>query len=1027
MKSAPNLAQGWVGLARASQTPMAMSQSGSLGPEREAYDVPDNFAGALADRYQIERELGRGGMATVYLASDLKHGRAVAIKVLSIDVAAAIGTERFQREIEIAARLSHPHIVPLHDSGVAGDRLYYVMPYIEGESLRARIDREQMLPLEDALRLVSEIASALGYAHHRGLVHRDIKPENVLLSDGLAMVTDFGIARVMSTEAGTALTKVGMTLGTPAYMSPEQITGESEIDGRADLYSLGCLLYEMLTGSPPFKGPWESLAYKHVSVPPQLVTEVRPGVPQHVVEAIAKVLAKRPTDRFDTAGHFIEALASSAAIASTLPLATRATKRAIPNTLPRERTRFIGREQELAECADLFVTTRLLTLTGLGGSGKTRLVVKLAEKLADGYPDGVYFADLAPLTEGIRVAETVAQLLGVREEAGSDLFDPLCKHISGKQLLLVLDNCEHLLSACAMLADTLLNASSEIRILATSQEGLGIDGERLFALRSLRVPSPDAALDVKEIAAAEAVKLFLDRAQIADQSFTLTEGNAVAVVEICRRLDGIPLAIELAAARVKILSVEQIRTKLDDRFRLLTGGSRTALPRHQTLRAAIQWSYDQLANEEQRLLRLLSVFAGGWTLNLVTQLTGDRADEFEVMDLLKRLVDKSLVLVEIGSDSQARYGLLETVRHYSLERLIEAGEADTVRKRHLDVFLNLAERAYTERIVREQEWAAVLEREIDNFRAALEVGRELDPEQYLQLSGALAWFWLVRSHLREGQDHLMAALAASSALPPRASRARALWGAAYTLLLQGDAAAALPWMEQALGMWREVGDVHEVALALEGIGWTQFLGGNDEPARATFEECLRLQRERGDPHLINRAMVALAQALVALHRVEEARPMASEIITFSKAHGDRRSEHFGWHYLADCALIEDKCEESLGLYQQSLVLAKEIGDRLETGFEVQGVAMSLAGLGDSEQALRLAGAAKAEWERIGAEAHIRFWDALLDHYLGAARHALGSEAADRAWNAGRSLSFDEAVSLALKASGSLTLKFESQL
>ena len=235
--------------------------------------VPESFARALADRYRIERELGRGGMATVYLAEDLKHRRWVALKLLSPEVGAAIGSERFRREIEIAARLSHPHIVALHDSGVAADRLFYVMPYIEGESLRARLDRDGRLPVEEALRLAREIASALGYAHRRGLVHRDIKPANVLLSDGIALVADFGVARATGRDETPALTSVGTTLGTPAYMAPEQIAASPDLDSRADIYSLGCLLYELLTGQPPFRGTFQALVHQHLSVAPPPVTD----------------------------------------------------------------------------------------------------------------------------------------------------------------------------------------------------------------------------------------------------------------------------------------------------------------------------------------------------------------------------------------------------------------------------------------------------------------------------------------------------------------------------------------------------------------------------------------------------------------------------------------------------------------------------------------------------------------------------------------------------------------------------------
>src|SRR5439155_8876135 len=479
-------------------------------------NAPEDLASALSKRYRFHRELGRGGMATVFLADDLKHGRQVAIKVLDREVALAIGSERFLREIEIVARLTHPHILPLHDSGAAGDHLYYVTPYIEGESLRERIDRERHLALEDALRLAREIASALGYAHHRGLVHRDVKPENILLSDGMALVADFGIARATNVSHERRHTTAGTAIGTPPYMAPEQITGSPELDCRADLYSLGCVLFEMLAGAPPFTGPDESLAYQHLSVTPRAVSELRPGLPARVSATVAKALAKSPADRYATAARFAEALATALVDAPDTPVTEQS--RRSPNNLPAERTSFVGRERELAECQRLFEDTRLLTLTGMGGCGKTRLALKLAEKWLDQQPDGVWFVDLAPLTDESRVAETIAVALGVQEHAGSSL-ESLRLHVRGKRLVVVLDNCEHLLSACATAVNALLDAESVVRVLATSRESLGVTGERLFAVRPLEVPPTGAAGDATRVESSEAVRLFVERAVLAPPGF----------------------------------------------------------------------------------------------------------------------------------------------------------------------------------------------------------------------------------------------------------------------------------------------------------------------------------------------------------------------------------------------------------------------------------------------------------------------------------------------------------------------------
>ena len=968
------------------------------------------------DRYRIERPIGRGGMATVYLAHDVRHNRPVAIKVMDLEVSKDIGRDRFLREIAIVARLSHPHIVPLFDSGAAGDHLYYVMPYVEGASLRAHLNQVGQLPTEEAVELARQIASALGHAHARGLVHRDIKPENILLADGMALVADFGIAR--STDAATledvtqVATMPGGVFGTPQYMSPEQAGGQ-EADARSDIYSLACVLFEMQAGQPPFVASTPDVLLRmHLTAVPRPVTDLRPSTPPGVARVIARGLAKLPADRFATAAQFAEALASATSELTPAPGTATPGAREILSNLPRPRTQFIGREKELAERARLLGEVRMLTLTGIGGGGKTRLAIRAAEDAIHEFPDGLWLVDLAPLTDGDRVLDTIAATLGVRQGAGEDRRAALNAWVQGRRLLLILDNCEHLLSGTAAAADELLAAGDGLRVMATSREALGIEGERLLNVGPLGAPAAGTH-DLEDVAASDAVVLFVDRARQVVRDFTLDNNNADAVADICRRLDGIPLAIELAAARVKVLSVDQIRGRIDDRFRLLTGGSKSALPRHQTLQATIGWSYDSLAPGEQHLLRLLSVFAGGWTLDTATSVYGEGADEFEVLDLLTHLVDKSLVIVSRKPKRDPRYSLLETVRQYAAERLVDEEDAAAVRRRHAEAFIALAERAYEGAIKEEALWSTALELEHDNLRTALGVLRESDPERCLQLSGALAWFWQGRSYLREGAEHVNAALEATPSSPARKARARALWGAAQLNAWQGDVETSLSRMDESLRMWRDLGDRREIALALEGLGWVQFRSGDDEQACATFEESLALQRESGDPHLINRATVGLAQVLVALERVDDVRAYASEILKFSQAHGDIRSEHSGWHYLADCALLEENCAEAHRLYRQSLDLARQIGDRIEIGFEVQGVAMSLAGLGHPRPALQLAGAIEAEWKRLGTDIRIRFWDALLDRYFEKARATLGEPAASEARTEGQALAFDEAVMQAL--------------
>src|SRR5216117_2725416 len=566
----------------------------------------ERLAEALADRYRLERPLGQGGMATVYLAHDLKHSRKVAVKVLRSDFGTAIGAERFLREIEIAAALNHPNFLAVHDSGEAAGLLYYVTPYVEGKTLRDRLQRDTRLPLEEALKIAREVADALDYAHQRGVVHRDIKPENILFQSGHAVVADFGIARAITAPGETrsaALTQPGVAIGTPDYMSPEQASGQRELDGRCDQYALACVLYEMLAGQPPFTGPTiESILLRQLTVQAPRITDFQPDVPKAVAAALARALAKAPAERFSGMAAFVEAIEAPEAPAGAPP--------------PAQLTSFIGRERETAAVQELLQSTRLLTLTGAGGSGKTRLALEVAGRVGAQYPDGVAWVELAPLSNPELVPHHVADALGVRRDGIRSAGDALLEALRDWEALLVLDNCEHLVDACARLAETLLRGCPRLRIMSTSREALGIGGERAWLVPALALPAVEAGKPVTRAvaAASEAIRLFVERTQAVRPSFELREDNVAAIAHICRRLDGLPLAIELAAARARVLDPQQIAARLDDVFGLLSAGSRTAAPRQRTLRGTIEWSHALLTEPERVLFRRLAIFAGGFTI-----------------------------------------------------------------------------------------------------------------------------------------------------------------------------------------------------------------------------------------------------------------------------------------------------------------------------------------------------------------------------------------------------------------------------
>ncbi len=629
---------------------------------------------------------------------------------------------------------------------------------------------------------------------------------------------------------------------------------------------------------------------------------------------------------------------------------------ALPNNLPIQLTSFIGREREIAEVKGVLSTTRLLTLTGAGGSGKTRLALQVSAEVLEELKDGVWFVELAAMSDPTLVPQTVASALSVREQSGRPVLTTLSDFLQPKHVLLVLDNCEHLVAVCGHLAETLLRACPTLRVLATSREVLGIPGEVIWRVPSLSLPDPRRPPSLEHLTQYEAVRLFVERAVYSQQGFALTNGNAPAVVQVCHQLDGIPLAIELAAARVKVLAVEQIAARLDDRFRLLIGGSRSVLPRHQTLRAAMDWSYDLLSEKERGLLRRLSVFAAGWTLEAAEVVcSGDGVEAAEILDLLTQLVDRSLVMVETQS-GEARYRLLETVRQYGWPKLVDSGESERLRRRHLDFFFRQADirHALAGAAIGQEitvAWAQRMETEHDNMRLALEWALgSVGAETALRLAVALHLFWDIRGYWTEGRKWLELALAAASGAPS-SLRAKAFHGAGLLAWYQGDNRRTVAQLEASVALHRDLGDKEGIANSLDILGIVAYRQGDYGRAEALLEESLMLNRELGHKTPFTLYLLGIVARLRGDYEQAEAR--GRESLALNRELGRKGSaaltlDSLGLlaYYRGDYTQAEVLCEEALALF-------RERADKFGTAGSLNTLALVACGQGDYRQAAAL--------------------------------------------------------------------------
>ncbi|GHO84950.1 protein kinase domain-containing protein [Dictyobacter formicarum] len=938
-----------------------------------------DLVGHQLGNYRVLRRLGGGGFADVYLGEQIHLKKDAAIKVVRTSFTEE-QSAAFLQEARILAHLKHPHIVRVLDFAVEAGIAYLVLEYAQGGTLRTICPRGARLPLDTILRVVRQVASALQYIHNEGLVHRDVKPENLLLGpQGEVLLSDFGLAvfappiHLYSTQASVA-----SGAGTLSYLAPEQLQGLPQ--PASDQYALGVVLYEWLTGTLPFQGLPIEIAMQHSLTPPPSLRTLLPDLSPAVEEVVLRALAKEPGQRFASVQDLAMALEQAVqgtlhtTPASLFPLpiteeipslgSSGKTEYPLPTPVMRGNapaflTPLLGREQDVEHVCTLIQRPdiRILTLAGPGGVGKTRLGLEIASRLCASFEDGVCFVSLAPISDAQLVLSTIARQLEVKEAGEQSILDLLIAALRDRHLLLLLDNLEQVVAAGPRLAE-LLAACPRLKILTTSRALLHLDGERVFSVQPLALPDLQQLPAQDVLAQQAAVALFLQRAQALQPDFRLTATNAPVIAEICVRLDGLPLAIELAAARSRVLPPQALLARLSQRLVLLTRGAVTLPARQQTLRSTLQWSYDLLASHEQCLFRYLSIFVGGFTLEAAEQVCGalqrdDQDAVGSILDGVDSLLEKSLLYRVERPTDESRLALLETIREYGLECLKASGQLEIIRQSHAFYYQELAREAGADISSPEKgKWLDQLEQEQDNLRAVLNwLLAQGEAEQALRLCNDLFWFWWTRDHPREGRMFLERGLAALGDVLCD-TRGWALQTLGILVSNQGNFSHAVELWQSSLALFQEMGGVLGSAWALSNIGIATMYQGEYARAQQILEESLALFREledRGErgPSQIGSLPVSGGVAFT-LHRLasianlqgEYARAsmLAEESLSFFRATGDSIRISPILEILATAALNLGEYTRAWDFLAEKLTLDRENGVK-----RIIGITLSLQG------------------------------------------------------------------------------------
>jgi non-specific serine/threonine protein kinase len=922
---------------------------------------------ALGERFRIVSKVGDGGMGEVYLADDLVLGGPVAIKLLSSALTTAPGGfERLVAEVRLAREVSHPNVARVHDIGRFDGHSVLSMEFIEGESLDRLMRRIGRAPREKATQIGLELAGALREVHRKGIVHRDLKPANVMLDgEGRVRLADFGLAVTVADSAGSRIA------GTPAYMAPEQLDGHPPTSA-ADVYAFGLLMAELFTGIRLAKGRslddvrrWREAWEPERAL--EALSRTAPRVASRLLSTLDEDPRRRPgAEELERAfGQELDGAPVSGLDLEEGDPATGGTN------LPPVSGPMVGRGAELEAAEEALADHSIVSLVGSGGSGKTRLALELGTRILAGVPGGVWWVELASLVDPALVAQHMASTLGLQLDAATSPLEGLVGHLSARPALLILDNCEHLIEEVARLAGELTRRCPELRLIATSQEPLDVTGEGLVRLEPMVVPGPKDRLGLEEAMGIDAVALFEAHAVAAHPGFRLEEGNLPSVVELCRRLDGNPLAIKLAAARAGMLSAEEILDRLDRRFQLLKGGQRGDPGRQRSLLGAVEWSHGLLSDGEREVFRRIGVFSGSFDLAAAEAVAWvEDPDPWARLDEFTRLVDRSLLVAEHQPGGGVRYRLLETLRAYALDRLEEAGDAAEVRRRHREYYSELAMGLLEADGGLDARGQGRLDQEIGNLRVALDPEGPEDLETSLRLAGALANHWSEVGLWEEAVHHLEHLLSRDMAGVPLEFRVELMMTAGILLKEQGRYDDAETLLSELHELGAAAGDQRVRRRALAGLGNIAEYRGRYDDAEARYQECLELS---GDSDArIDRARALGNLGNVANGRGDQSRAREYFLLAMAdfEEEGQERAVAACLNNLLACCLSQRDLEAARTFGERSLAIRERLGDRVGASSTLQNLAALARMQGELEEARRrLRLSMETTWE-VGARSHL---------------------------------------------------------